>query len=152
MSVTLDTVATVDLIRDLAAVVAVKPDGTRWKACSVTQMQRTCQKFLAGTVDRNDGADVTLRKLLTADAVAAYCDGTGAVNTASIPPLAKHVQRMLLHLEPDADTQALTVLIAHAEATNKERAAAANGRTPPYSLFRDAAHEMAQCLYSGFTL
>ena len=33
MSVTLDTTATKQIVRDLADVVAVKPDGTRWKAC-----------------------------------------------------------------------------------------------------------------------
>ena len=46
MPLTLDTVATEDIVRDLADVVAVKPDGTRWKASSVKQLQRSCTGLL----------------------------------------------------------------------------------------------------------
>ena len=131
---------TTDIVNDLADVVAVKPDGTRWKACSIKQLQLSCAGLLTKAIDDNDGAEVTLRALLTADAVKA------AVNTASVPPLAKHVRRMLLKLDADADTGALDTLIAHAEASNKERAQVANGNTPSYSLFHDAALQLAQCL------
>ena len=47
---------------------------------------------------------MTLRVLLTADSVQA------TVSTTSVPPLAKHVRRMLLHLDANADTGALDTL------------------------------------------
>ena len=49
-------------------------------------------------------------------------------------------------MDAGADTGALDTLIAHAEASNKERAQVANGSTPSYSLFHDAALQLAQCL------
>ena len=140
MSVTLDTIPNIAIVRDLADVVAVKPDGTRWKARSIKQLQLSCAGLLTKAIEDSDGAEVTLRALLTADAVKA------AVNTASVPPLAKHVRRMLLKLDAGADTGALDTLIAYAEASNKERAQVANGNTPSYSLFHDAALQLAQCL------
>eukprot|EP01044_Picomonas_judraskeda_P021524 COSAG03_NODE_5091_length_1342_cov_1.406275_1_plen_279_part_01 len=140
MTVTLETVATDDLVHDLADVVAVKPDGTRWKACSIKTLQRSCASLLSTAIEHNDGEDVILRVLLTADSVQA------TVNTASVPPLAKHVVRMLKHLDADADTGALDTLIAHAESENKERAQVANSNTPSYTLFRNAAMQLGQCL------
>ena len=140
MSVTLDMTATKQIVRDLADVVAVKPDGTRWKACSIKQLQLSCAGLLTSAIEYYEGADVTLRDILDANLIQAV------VNTASVPPLAKHVRRMLLHLDADADTGALDTLIAHADASNKERAQVANGNTPSYSLFHDAALQLAQCL------
>jgi hypothetical protein len=107
MPITLETVATYDIVHDLADVVSVKPDGTRWKACSINTLQRSCASLLAKAVELNYGEDVTLRTLLNADAVQA------TVSTASVPPLAKHVRRMLLHLDSDVDTGALDTLITH---------------------------------------
>ena len=46
MSVTLDTIPTIAIVNDLADVVAVKPDGTRWKAGSIKHLQRSCVNLL----------------------------------------------------------------------------------------------------------
>ena len=74
MPTTLDTAATAELVRDLADLVCTKPDGTRWKSVSVTQMKNTCVRFCA-EMARRAGGDLTLGELLTADMVEAYCDG-----------------------------------------------------------------------------
>ena len=57
------------IVNDLADVVAVKPDGTRWKACSIKQLQRACAGLLTSAVD--EGADVTLRDILDANLIQA---------------------------------------------------------------------------------
>ena len=94
MSVTLDTTATEQIVRDLADAVAHKPGGARWKARSIKQLQGSCTGLLTKTIDHNDGAEVTLRALLTADAVQA------AVNTASVPPLAINVHMYAVRQGP----------------------------------------------------
>ena len=48
---------------------AHKPDGTRWKANSNKQLQGSCAGLLTKAIDDKHGAKVTLRALLTADAV-----------------------------------------------------------------------------------
>ena len=78
MSVTLDTIPTIAIVRDLADVVAVKPDGTRWKACSIKQLQLSCAGLLTSAIEYYEGADVTLRDILDANLIQAV------VNTASV--------------------------------------------------------------------
>ena len=122
MTTTLDTTATTALVRDLADLVCAKPDGTRWKNVSIVQMTNTCGRFHEEMVRRHDGGELTLAELLTADMVASYCDGETenrrhvgdrqiaaedhrrTVGVASIPPLARHVMRMLERIDPDAST------------------------------------------------
>ena len=75
MSTTLDTTATTELVRDLADIVCAKPDGTRWKNVSIVQITNTCGRFHEEMVHRNDGGELTLAQLLSADMVGAYCNG-----------------------------------------------------------------------------
>jgi hypothetical protein len=163
MPTTLDTAATAELVRDLADLVCTKPDGTRWKSVSVTQMKNTCVRFCA-EMARRAGGDLTLGELLTAGMVEAYCDGETenrrnvgnreiaaedhrrTVGVGSIPPLARHVMKMLKHLDPDASTADIDVLIAHAEEQCKTLAAAANAQVPPYAALLDAAAHLGQCV------
>ena len=163
MPTTLDTAATAELVRDLADLVCTKPDGTRWKSVSVTQMKNTCVRFCA-EMARRAGGDLTLGELLTAGMVEAYCDGETenrrnvgnreiaaedhrrTVGVGSIPPLARHVMKMLKHLDPDASTTDIDVLIAHAEEQCKSKAAAANAQVPQYAALLDAAAHLGQCV------
>ena len=57
-TLTLDTIATDQIIRDLAATVAKKPDGTNWKSTSITQLQNTCARFL-DIMEETDGTIIT---------------------------------------------------------------------------------------------
>ena len=52
-----------------------EPDGSRWKNVSIVQMTNTCGRFHEEMVRRHDGGELTVGQLLTADMVAAYCDG-----------------------------------------------------------------------------
>ena len=71
MYVSLDTIPTIAIVRDLADVVAVKPDGTRWKACSIKQLQHSCAGLLTSAIEYYEGADVTLRDILDANLIQA---------------------------------------------------------------------------------
>ena len=71
MPTTLDTAATAELVRDLADLVCTKPDGTRWKNVSVTQMKNTCVRFCAEMV-RRAGGELTLGELLTSTRAQAH--------------------------------------------------------------------------------
>ena len=66
MTVTLSTIATEELARDLASAAAQKK---RWKSNSIAHAQGWLAKLLTETVRRNDGQAVTLGKLLCADAL-----------------------------------------------------------------------------------
>ena len=143
MSVTLDTTATEQIVRDLVDASAVNANGTRWNAVSsIPQLQTSAAKLLAETVRRNEDQPVTLIELLCADALQAYTDGN-TVNTratdgyqqtvtiASLPPLADIAIRMLRHIDPSADTSDLETLKAQAQATAAERGVSAQGRQLP---------------------
>ena len=164
MTVTLDTTATTALVRELADAACAKPGGSRWKNVSIVQMTNTCARFHEEMVRRNEGGELTLGQLLKADMVAAYCDGDTenrrhvgvreiaaedhrrTVGVASIPPLARHVQRMLERIDPAASTADLDYLIGHAEEQCKMTAAAANARVPSYSTFLEAAARIGECV------
>ena len=81
MSVTLNTVATEQIVRDLVDASAVNANGTRWNATSsIPQLKTSVSKLLAETVRRNDDQPVILGTVLSADALQAYMDGN-TINT-----------------------------------------------------------------------
>ena len=61
-------------LRDLVDVVSIKPDGTPWTPQGVHNLHRSMCKMLADAVSRNAGS-VSFAELLTAETIAAYCDG-----------------------------------------------------------------------------
>jgi len=73
-------------------------------------------------------------------------DHRHTVGVGSIPPLARHVMKMLKRLDPDANLTDIDVLIAHAEEQCKTKAAAANAQVPPYTVLLDAAARLGQCV------
>ena len=100
---------------------------------------------------------MSLAELLTAETIAAYCDGATArprdvgdraiaadshcqtVGIGSISNIAKLSIKILQHIDPAVDVSALEVLVAHAEAEGKERARVRNASTPSFAVFHDAA-------------
>ena len=46
-------------------------DGTRWKACSIKQLQHSCAGLLTSAIEYYEGADVTLRDILDANLIQA---------------------------------------------------------------------------------
>ena len=137
-------------LTDLVGIVCRNRDGVPWNASNLTQCIRRFGRFYDAMVPEGEGA--TWEQLLTAANLRQFCDGATlhtrrrgdraieadeayrqTIGTGSIAHMVNVCKRMLLHMDPSADTSVLETLAAHAESEATVRRDEVNDKVPPFA-------------------